>query len=1459
VENLFTGEHFSWEAHDADITSLVFASATGHLLTSSFDGFVKIWKLPEHKLLKQFDSKSALNSMDVSADESAIATGDSRGTITLWHTSDEHRPVWSKTGHSGLVMSVAIDPKSQFVATGGVDGLVIFWSLDGAELSRKHAHTQAVNSVFFGPAANIFTASSDQTIRMWSRDTFNEQGDPWNEPTFAAQFSARDGALAIVDSTDSILLKDVSSRATLKDMHSPSNFISSVAFSVDGNVLATGSYDTRVRLWGLNSDAGPTQSSQHRGSVTSLAFSPNGEYFATGGIDKKIVVTNQRTGEVVDLPNDKRVTSIAFDPKSKTLIAGDEPEPEDSVRIGTVKVWPLEGRPDPIVLGTVPGGVKSVSIDYTGTKVAAGSGGYSPAQMWNLAQRTAIAFPESVNEIVFSPKDALFVTTSEEGVSLWQEGEKTAKWKVAGKYSVVAFSPDGRYVAASQGADVTLRDVHTGHLVESLVGHSDLVTSIAFNEGRKLVATGSWDGTTRLWHLFAGGDRQQESSSWICTLVSYAPELWFINDTPWVVVEPGGHFDTNSPDEMPGLHWIVKNRPYDPLPIESFERVFYQPRLLRALLDNKPLRSTDTIANLNYDPPSVKIRSVLAHDGEPDLVDVTVDVTAIAAGSKDKADIGVYDLKLFVDGQLVAYKPNVDEQASKLCDADRLSLKRWRCATLVSSSTATTSITFPPIRISPAKYFRDIEMSAYAFNEDKVKSVTDRCRYHVTEGKHTEPYEPRAYLINIGISKTKNARWNLVMPGPDARWMSSELAKVLVGTKYYKDVVPIIFASDNAFDSSTEIPPSKANIQAVFDLLAGKSISPEANSQIPAQLRRRMHTATVDDIVIISFAGHGRTNESGDFFLFPYDVEFVPRTARSGSRCINCISTLELSDWLKDIYSGNMVLILDACRSAGSVETEDFRLGPMGDPGLGQLAYDKDIQILAASQVFQDARGIAELGHSALAYALIKEGLIDKKAADSSGGLELATLLTFGVDEVPRLYSKYLSGEKQTQEPKLFDFTAKGPGIRRDPLPAIVLFEPTFNFKEQNELPIPAPPPDPGTIIEPIRSWNLEIDTSSKENRWCLPQLSRNNLVVAVACDDSPSVWILDIPTGGLTEIKGVLDEPQFGFRDIRLSPTGAFLVASNGIAHPVLAVWDIRANHRHLIPLPNVPEGMEFIQGGQKLVILPHSSDQIAVYDFSKHKFLQDLSSLKGPALLSDEWLCSQKAYNKARVSNLEFGSSTDLDDARECVQFSNDASVIATLGFSDWAMSQLWLTKNGTKLAKHKLDTTSSASDKALIILPDNQRAIVRSDANQILLWDFVKDTFSNSLLNLGRSKPDMIAASRSGKTVAINTAPGFRSGELVFLDIQADKVLAHVELDSSLWGYSASPDHKVLAVSRNRKPAVMLWDLEDGSPFGVCKDSSRDYTFSSDSTLLVTTRDNGEVRVFRVPTENDKKHEP
>jgi WD40 repeat protein len=71
----------------------------------------------------------------------------------------------------------------------------------------------------------------------------------------------------------------------------------------------------------------------------------------------------------------------------------------------------------------------------------------------------------------------------------------------------IALSDDGRWVAAGLASHlIRVSDAKSGELVATLRGHSDRVVALAFSADRSLLASGSWDGTAKVWDIAAGRD-----------------------------------------------------------------------------------------------------------------------------------------------------------------------------------------------------------------------------------------------------------------------------------------------------------------------------------------------------------------------------------------------------------------------------------------------------------------------------------------------------------------------------------------------------------------------------------------------------------------------------------------------------------------------------------------------------------------------------------------------------------------------------------------------------------------------------------------------------------------------------------------------------------------------------------------------------------------------------------------
>ncbi|MBK6973093.1 MAG: caspase family protein [Sterolibacteriaceae bacterium] len=538
-----------------------------------------------------------------------------------------------------------------------------------------------------------------------------------------------------------------------------------------------------------------------------------------------------------------------------------------------------------------------------------------------------------------------------------------------------------------------------------LQGHDSAIRAMAFSPDGRFLASSSDNGTTILWDLVRG--------TWLLKLFTFP-------DGTWAVIDTAGRFDTNNLEEIEFLHWIVPDDPLHALPLEVFMRDFFEPRLLARTLAGEKLPPVRDLASLNRAQPGVSIVSIEPDRSNPGRVNVTVQAesTTDAKGSRS----GVHDLRLFRDGKLVGYTGtggaalNLDPKANK------------------------ARVTFKSVRLPSG--VGTVQFSAYAFNVDRVKSATARMAYAVKTAAG-KAHKGRAYIVAMGVNEYESPAWNLHFAANDARSMARTLSRRISETRAFEEVVELTMLSDAGAPNHA----TKAHLRAVFAALAGAPADASLLKAVPNG--NRLTAATPDDLVIFSFAGHGKGGSDQLFYLFPQDIG---KDARQSVNLDKLVSTDELSLWLRDIDAGEMSMVIDACHSAASVEGGGFKPGPMGSRGLGQLAYDKGMRILAASQADNVAVESASLQHGLLTYALVNDG-IDGARADfrpTDKRIDLVEWLSFGVQRVPQIQADMDSGRTsinsadgrgatfsaspgkvkaksatKSQQPRLFDFTRR--------------------------------------------------------------------------------------------------------------------------------------------------------------------------------------------------------------------------------------------------------------------------------------------------------------------------------------------------------------------------------------------------------------------------------------------------
>ncbi|MEH2303969.1 protein kinase domain-containing protein [Nostoc sp.] len=242
-----------------------------------------------------------------------------------------------------------------------------------------------------------------------------------------------------------------------------SDCVNSVAFSPDGQILASASSDRTIKLWNVTTGKLLQSLLGHSNSVNSVAFSPDGQTLASASSDGTIKLWNVTTGKLLQslLGHSNSVNSVAFSPDGQTLASGGSYD-------GTIKLWNVT----------------------TGTLLQIFPGHFH----W-------------VNSVAFSPDGQTLANGSHDGtIKLWNVTRGTLLKTISGhsdSVNSVAFSPDGQTLASGGSYDGTIKlwNVTTGTLLQILQGHSNLVNSVVFNPDGKTLASGSYDKTIKLWNV----------------------------------------------------------------------------------------------------------------------------------------------------------------------------------------------------------------------------------------------------------------------------------------------------------------------------------------------------------------------------------------------------------------------------------------------------------------------------------------------------------------------------------------------------------------------------------------------------------------------------------------------------------------------------------------------------------------------------------------------------------------------------------------------------------------------------------------------------------------------------------------------------------------------------------------------------------------------------------------------
>lgn len=238
----------------------------------------------------------------------AAAIGES---FQLWDVSNAERPTRlgapASARHSEDIRSLRFSRDGKVLATGGYDGLVLFW--DVGERGQAEFLTQIsptggrnVNEVEFSPTADVLAvAGSDGMVRLW------DVGNPRRPVELGRPLLGHEG-----------------------------DEVYSLAFSPDGKLLASGGADQQVVIWDVSDPADATPVGEplgHTNSILALAFSPDGSILAAADGDSDIVLYDVESKRPLGSGMAGRdgegaaIDTLVFDPRGTALLSAGRENP----------------------------------------------------------------------------------------------------------------------------------------------------------------------------------------------------------------------------------------------------------------------------------------------------------------------------------------------------------------------------------------------------------------------------------------------------------------------------------------------------------------------------------------------------------------------------------------------------------------------------------------------------------------------------------------------------------------------------------------------------------------------------------------------------------------------------------------------------------------------------------------------------------------------------------------------------------------------------------------------------------------------------------------------------------------------------------------------------------------------------------------------------------------------------